>query len=57
MYAAKRILTYRLMLEPIPSDQVDALLHEAPWLRDLASSIDHQPTQLIADLLDALAPR
>jgi len=56
MYAAKRILTYRLMLEPIPSDHVDALLPEAPWLRDLAFNIDHRPTQLIADLLDALAP-
>jgi hydroxyacylglutathione hydrolase len=56
MYAAKRILTYRLMLDPIASDQVDALLGDAPWLRDLAASIDHQPTQLLADLLDALAP-
>jgi hydroxyacylglutathione hydrolase len=55
IYAGKRIVTYRLMLEPIPSDRVDAVLGNAPWLRDLASSIDREPAQLLADLLDALA--
>ena len=55
MYASKRILTYRLMLEPVATGQVDQLLGNAPWLRDLASSIDQQPTQLLADLLDALS--
>jgi hydroxyacylglutathione hydrolase len=55
MYAGKRILTYRLMLEPIPSDQVDAVLGTAPWLRDLASSIDRSADQLLDDLLKALA--
>lgn len=54
MYAGRRILTYRLMLEPIPVDQVDALLGTAPWLRDLSSSIERAPARLLEDLLDAL---
>jgi glyoxylase-like metal-dependent hydrolase (beta-lactamase superfamily II) len=56
MYAAKRIWTYRLMLEPIPSNQAKTKIRTAPWLRDMASSIDHDPDQLAAELLDALAP-
>jgi hypothetical protein len=55
MYADKRILTYRLMLEPIPTGQVDAVLGNAPWLRDLASSIDRPAAQLLDDLFNALA--
>ena len=52
---ATRILSYRLMLEPILSDQVDTMLGNAPWVRDLASSIDRPAAQLLSDLLNALA--
>lgn len=54
MYAGKRILTYRLMLEPIPTSQVDTVLGNAPWLRDLASNIEQEPAQLLGELLDAI---
>jgi glyoxylase-like metal-dependent hydrolase (beta-lactamase superfamily II) len=56
IYAAKRIFIYRLMLEPIPSDQAQHKLRNAPWLRDLAASIDHDRDQLAHELLEALAP-
>jgi hypothetical protein len=55
MYAGKRIPTYRLMLEPIPTSQVETVLGNAPWLRDLAFSIEREPAQLLVDLLGALA--
>jgi hypothetical protein len=56
LYAAKRIFIYRLMLEPIPPAGLQQTLHNAPWLRGLAASIDHDGDQLADELLDALAP-
>jgi glyoxylase-like metal-dependent hydrolase (beta-lactamase superfamily II) len=56
LYAAKRIFTYRLMLEPIASDQALQTLRNAPWIRDLAASIDHDRDQLAQELFEALAP-
>jgi hypothetical protein len=56
LHAAKRIFTYRLMLEPIPSDRVHAVLRSAAWLRDLAASIELSVDRLAERLLDALAP-
>jgi hypothetical protein len=56
LHAAKRIFTYRLMLEAIPDDQVHTVLRNAAWLRDLAASIDHSVDRLAERLLDALAP-
>ena len=56
LYAAKRIFIYRLMLEPILSDQAQHTLLNAPWLRDLAASIDHDHDGLAKELLEALAP-
>jgi hypothetical protein len=51
-HAAKWIITYRLMLEAIPDDQVHPVLRNHAWLRDVAASID----RLAERLLDALAP-
>jgi hydroxyacylglutathione hydrolase len=56
LYAAKRIFIYRLMLEPIPSNELEQKLRNARWLRDLAASIDHNTDQLADELLEALAP-
>jgi hydroxyacylglutathione hydrolase len=56
IYAAKRIFTYRLMLEPIATDQLETKLRAASWLRDLARSIDHEPNRLADELLHALEP-
>ena len=56
IYAAKRILIYRLMLEPIPSDDVQDTLHNARWLRDLAASVDLDPARFADELLQALKP-
>jgi hydroxyacylglutathione hydrolase len=56
IYAAKRIFIYRLMLEPIPTDEARQTLRNAPWLGDLAASIDHDREQLVDELLEALAP-
>ncbi len=54
LYAAKRIFIYRLMLEPIASNELHHKLNDAPWLCDLAASIDHD--QLANELLETLAP-
>jgi hydroxyacylglutathione hydrolase len=56
MHAAKRILIYRLMLQPIPSDDVPSTLRNARWLRDLAASVDLDRDQFADALLHALKP-
>jgi hydroxyacylglutathione hydrolase len=56
LYAAKRIFIYRLMLEPIVTNELQQKLRNAPWLRDLAASIDHGRDQFAKELLEALAP-
>ena len=56
MYAAKRILIYRLMLQPIPSDDVLSTLRNTRWLRDLAASVDLDRDQFADELLHALEP-
>lgn len=56
MYAARGIFIYRLMLEPVPSDQLSIKLNGAPWLRDLAASIDRDTGRLADELLDAVDP-
>ncbi len=56
MYAAKRILIYRLMLEPIPSDDVQDTLRNARWLGDLAASVDLDRGRFADELLHALGP-
>jgi len=55
LHAAQRILTYRLMLKPIPSNDVRKVLAAAPWVRDLAGSVDLDPEHLIDQLLGALS--
>jgi glyoxylase-like metal-dependent hydrolase (beta-lactamase superfamily II) len=55
LYAAKRILTYRLMLEPIPTERIDDLVYRAPWLRDLAARLDEPARTFAQRLLDSLA--
>jgi hydroxyacylglutathione hydrolase len=56
MYAAKRIFTYRLMLEPIPRGDVRSYLRTVRWMRDLAASIEITADALAEQLLDELAP-
>jgi hypothetical protein len=56
MYAASRILIYRLMLEPIRSDDVRPYLCDVPWMRDLAATAQCSTDELAEQLLDALAP-
>jgi hydroxyacylglutathione hydrolase len=56
LYAAKRILTYRLMLEPIPTERIDDLVYGALWLRDLAASIAEPASTFAQRLLESLAP-
>jgi hydroxyacylglutathione hydrolase len=55
-YAAKRIFIYRLMLEPIPSSELQPTLHDALWLRDFAASLDYDRDQFVEELLAAVAP-
>jgi hypothetical protein len=55
MYAARRILTYRLMLEPIPAGEAMSRLLATGWLRDLASTIGESPRALASELMEALA--
>jgi hypothetical protein len=52
IYAAKRIFSYRLMLDY----QLHTKLRAASWLGDLARSIDHEPNRLADELLRTLDP-
>ena len=54
IYAAKRIFVYRLMLEPLPSDQIDSYLETVPWVRDLAASADAPLAAFAETLLESL---
>jgi hydroxyacylglutathione hydrolase len=56
MHAAKRIFVYRLMLEPIGHDEVDAYLSEVPWVRDLAAQSGLDVDAFTHRLLESLAP-
>ena len=56
MYAAKRLFIHCLMLEPIPSDDVQDTLRNARWLGDLAASVDLDPDEFADELLRALNP-
>lgn len=55
MHAAKRILTYRLMLEPIPHEGVRDTVAAMPWCRDLAGVLGSPAEQLADSVLEGLA--